>query len=122
MTALFDMYDMTTETVELSNASLDRFPLSTYTACVHDVALNRTDLCIGDFWRTSDRLLMAPFTDNLFQDLFYLVTPELEGRTTLEYLMAPFRPFEPIVWILTFTSFFFFIMLFYLVEVNLFFL
>jgi hypothetical protein len=33
----------------VSNASKSRYS-SSYTACVHEVALNRTDLCVGNFW------------------------------------------------------------------------
>ena len=36
----------------VSNDSLSRYS-SSYTACVHEVALNRTDICIGNFWCVS---------------------------------------------------------------------
>ena len=33
-----------------------RFPESSYTACVHDVALGTYDFCLADMWVTPDTL------------------------------------------------------------------
>lgn len=35
---------------DITNASLVMSPQSSFTACVNDIAVNETDLCIGDFW------------------------------------------------------------------------
>jgi hypothetical protein len=40
----------------VSEASKSRFS-SSYTACVHEVALGETDICIGNFWMTPQRLV-----------------------------------------------------------------
>jgi hypothetical protein len=43
-------HQLSTREVEVSKASRKLYPLSSFTACVHDVALNRTDICLGNFW------------------------------------------------------------------------
>eukprot|EP00971_Amphidinium_carterae_P037327 733795-Amphidinium_carterae.1 len=53
---------ITPKVLALSNVSQQRFPYSSFSACVHDVALNKTDICIGNVWDLPDRLVMAPFT------------------------------------------------------------
>lgn len=95
MQGIFDRYNLTLEEVPISKASLDWSPNSTHSACVHDVALNRTDICIGDFWSTSERRLIAPFTSEVYQDLFYLVSHASEEETILEMMTSPFQPFTP---------------------------
>jgi len=99
MQGIFDRFNMTVEVVPVSEQSKERSPESIYTACVHEVALNRTDLCIGDFWSTSQRRLMAAFTSELYQDLFYVVAPITEENGLLEVMASPFRPFVPSVWL-----------------------
>lgn len=42
MNRVFQELQMRTEVVEISEAALDAFPKSDYTACAYDVALNRT--------------------------------------------------------------------------------
>eukprot|EP01052_Picozoa_sp_SAG31_P008336 SAG31_NODE_419_length_15872_cov_21.857985_5_plen_279_part_00 len=38
---------------------------SSFTRCVHEVAINETDLCIGNFWMTNERLLMTTFSGSV---------------------------------------------------------
>ena len=57
----------------ITAASRARFNSSSFTACVHDVALNETDMCIGNFWMTSQRLHMAAFSTAIYDDSFSLV-------------------------------------------------
>lgn len=40
---------------------------------VHEVALGETDLCIGNFWMTSQRLLLSSFGPNIYNDEFRLI-------------------------------------------------
>ena len=102
---------------EISNASRSRFN-SSYSACVHDVALGELDLCIGPFWMTPERLLMAPYTTPLFDDHFQLIVRRTEEdydgsgvlyvfKQLADNLHMPFRPFTPIAWafILSTTAF-----------------
>ena len=90
----------------ISNASRSRFT-SSYTACVHDVALNETDICVGPFWLTPERLLMTPFTVPLFSETFTLVLPDADdGANFMAQLTnarnwdVPFRPFTIHAWLL----------------------
>jgi len=97
MQGIFDRFNMTMEIVPVSEKSKERSPKSSFTACVHEVALNSTDLCIGNFWSTSQRRLMAAFTSEVYQDLFYLVAPASE-EGLVEMMGSPLRPFVPSVW------------------------
>jgi len=99
MQGIFDQFHMTVEVVPVSQKSKGRSPSSSFTACVHEVALNGTDLCIGNFWSTSQRLLMAPFTTEVYQDTFYLVAFTTEEAGILGTLASPFRPFQPSLWL-----------------------
>jgi hypothetical protein len=40
------------EIVPISDRSREFSPSSSYTACVHDVAIGQVDLCVGNFWPT----------------------------------------------------------------------
>jgi hypothetical protein len=52
---LSDLYRIKWEQVPLSNASQAYSPESSFTACVNDVAIGRTDVCVADFWDTPAR-------------------------------------------------------------------
>ena len=82
----------------MSEESLGKFDES-WSACVHDVALNRTDLCVGNFWATSERRLMSHFTAEIYQTSFYLVTFVEESSSWASTMAAPFRPFQALVWV-----------------------
>lgn len=49
MQEVADAGAFTLEIHTVSNASKSRYS-SSYSACVHEVALNRTDICVGNFW------------------------------------------------------------------------
>jgi hypothetical protein len=91
----------TWETHVVSDASRSRFS-SAFTACVHEVALGETDMCIGSFWMTSQRLLMASFTRALADNEFKLVVPaEAKDADVLAVLMGPFLPFTASAWMMS---------------------
>jgi hypothetical protein len=99
----FAEYGVRTTTISLTNVSRAKFPQSSFTACVHDIALNNTDVCIGNFWPTPARLMLGvPFTGEVYPDLFYLVTQRgaHESPSILEMLARPFAPFDDQVWLL----------------------
>ena len=58
--------------VPISQRSRSQY-LSSYTACVLDVALNNTDLCVGGHWATDERLAMTTFTSQIDMDSFSLL-------------------------------------------------
>jgi hypothetical protein len=75
---------------------------SSYTACVHEVALNETDFCIGNFWITNERLLMSTFSGTLYEDVIKLIVltdDTTAGMTwwdwTWKRLRVPAKPFTP---------------------------
>jgi hypothetical protein len=66
---------------------------------VKDIALGKTDLCIGDFWETKERVAVASFTIGIFYEGLYLIAFEHEGKTSLgESMLCPFAPFTGRVW------------------------
>mmetsp|Transcript_114680 Transcript_114680/g.370567 ORF Transcript_114680/g.370567 Transcript_114680/m.370567 type:complete len:625 (-) Transcript_114680:272-2146(-) len=72
---------------------------SSYTACVHDVAVGNFDICIADLWLTPERAQLAQFTPSLRSDLFYLLVPKLIQEDTLATRMRkPFAPFSVGAW------------------------
>ncbi|CAJ1438282.1 unnamed protein product [Effrenium voratum] len=75
------------------------FPASSYTACVHDVAVGNFDVCIADLWLTPARHQLTTFSPALRQDYFYLVVPaRLEEVTWWSRLLRPFLPFTVSGW------------------------
>jgi len=85
---------------EISEKSMSKYN-STFSQCVHDVAIGELDLCIGPFWITSERALQTPFTNSLFNDEFFLVVPtQKENKSFFDLLATPFLPFENDAWFL----------------------
>ena len=71
-------------------------------AGVHEVALGETDMCIGSFWMTSQRLLMASFTRAIADNEFKLVVPaEIKSSDVLTILVGPFLPFTANAWMIS---------------------
>mmetsp|Transcript_24971 Transcript_24971/g.37357 ORF Transcript_24971/g.37357 Transcript_24971/m.37357 type:complete len:603 (+) Transcript_24971:222-2030(+) len=94
---LAKLHNFTWEVKPISNNSLGRYS-SSYTACVHEVALNETDMCIGAFWTTSERLLLTPFTTVIYSDSFYLVSFKDSQRDFLDTFLTPLAPFTNDAW------------------------
>jgi len=94
-------YNIRWTEVPISQDSRDFSPMSSYTACVHDIALNRTDMCFGPFWTTEYRRRMAAFTGSLFSSRMHLVVPtSIEGpdAAAWQLVAAVFKPFSNEVW------------------------
>ena len=94
---LADLHNFTWEVRPISDNSLKRYS-SSYTACVHEVALNETDMCIGAFWTTSERLLLTPFTTVIYSDSFYMVSFKDSKTDFLDTFLTPLAPFENDAW------------------------
>ena len=72
--------------VPISPESYAAYPLSSFTACAHEVALNGTDLCAANLWDTEVRRTLAQFTRPLYDDEFRLVVfKESEGSSSSHY-------------------------------------
>ncbi|CAE7730767.1 unnamed protein product [Symbiodinium necroappetens] len=84
-------------------ASRAKFPESSYTACVHDVAVGNFDICLADLWLTPQRNQLVTFLPAVRQDYFYLVVKKdtyVEVELTIwERLSKPFSPFTPGAWL-----------------------
>jgi hypothetical protein len=87
----------TWEVRNVSKASKSRYS-SSFTACVHDIALGETDLCIGNFWTTPERLLLTSFTPALYEDEFRLIAPMSAKPDFVQILLGPFKPFTVSAW------------------------
>ena len=56
--------------------------MDSYTACVNDVLLNETDLCIGPFIGSAQRLSMATFTTSFFDSKQFNLYQQLKVHMT----------------------------------------
>ena len=84
----------------VSDESKSFSPQSSFTACVHELALNATDICVGNFWPTANRQRLASFTTPLYYDEFKLVVAKSNATTAWELtdLYRPVEPFSPMTW------------------------
>jgi hypothetical protein len=72
---------------------------SSYTACVHDVAVGNIDICVADLWQTPERMLLCHFTPAVKHDYMYLVVEKkVEEDTFFNTLAKPFKPLSPNAW------------------------
>ena len=60
--------------VPIAPLSLEKYPLSSFTACVHTIAMGLADMCVSSFWVTAQRLAMSSFTTLIWADDMILVT------------------------------------------------
>ena len=120
MYSIFEALNITVIVTPVSTKSSTRYS-SSYTQCVHEVALNETDLCIGAFWTTSERLLLTTFTTAMYQgmclirpyiwnwlfktiflfllDTFFMVTFSSGKSSFADLLVTPFKPFTRQAWV-----------------------
>lgn len=111
-------YSITWQEVPVSAASSAFSPQSSFTACVHELALNATDLCIGNFWPTAERQRLASFSIPIYSDEFKLVVAR-SNETTLwdiSTLYKPFEPFSGMTWLCLILSTMFFGFVMWVVE------
>jgi len=97
-------YGLNWTVVPISNESRASHPNSSFTACVHEVALNGTDLCVGNFWQTPARLLISTFTSQQDADRFRVVVFSHAEALSLNDVLgqafrSPFAPFSKDMWI-----------------------
>eukprot|EP00286_Rhodomonas_abbreviata_P023536 CAMPEP_0181311544 /NCGR_PEP_ID=MMETSP1101-20121128/13196_1 /TAXON_ID=46948 /ORGANISM="Rhodomonas abbreviata, Strain Caron Lab Isolate" /LENGTH=668 /DNA_ID=CAMNT_0023418287 /DNA_START=84 /DNA_END=2090 /DNA_ORIENTATION=- len=90
---------------------------SSYTRCVWEVRLGMADICVGDFWETNERRMVAPFTSSFDLDTMRLVTmPGGSSGFDPKNLLGIFKPLQPTVWAVTVAMFFFTAFLMWFVE------
>ena len=102
---VFEKYNVSWEEVPMSAAASTAQPGSSYSACAYDVALNNTDMCIGDFWPTPERRrLGCTFTIPMVDETFQIIQPKESSSeewtfvSVLGSLRTIFEPFSSGVW------------------------
>lgn len=104
--AMHESHDVEYVEVPLLNRSREQYPTSTYSACTHQVALGESDLCIGNFWVTSERLSMTTFASPYHTFTFFVYVIKDDGEMSFSELMSrPFLPFSFAAWGLLLASF-----------------
>lgn len=103
VTSVLDEYGIAWRELPISVESLAENDNSTFAGCIHDVALNATDLCVGSTWAFEYRRRLAPFTATLATSDLRLVVrrtatsaPQLD---VLSLLQQPFEPFTKQMWL-----------------------
>lgn len=72
----------------------------TWSACVIDVGRGLLDLCVSNFWETSERRKIASFTSTIFNDFFKVVVPLPKIDKSIQVEMGKlFQPFTTGLWI-----------------------
>ena len=98
-----DKLQLNVEIRNVSEQSLSKYA-SPFTACVHDIALGLVDLCGGPYFRTPERLLLAPLTSSFFSSRQVLilqndlVSTNTGQQSFWEYILTPFIPFTWQAW------------------------
>lgn len=96
-------YGMNWVEVPVSAESKAFSPKSSFTACVHEVALNGTDICVGNFWPTADRQRLASFTIPIYNDEFKLVVMAGDNTTAnggfAQLFAKAVEPFSGLTWL-----------------------
>ena len=77
------------------------FSSSSFQACIHDVALNATDLCIGSTWAFENRRRLADFTGAITTSNLRLLVKLYAGDFShFSYqIKQPFAPFTAKMWL-----------------------
>jgi len=95
--AIASEYNIALEVQEITEKSTSGF-MHSYTACVNDVLLNETDLCIGPFIGSAQRLSMATFTTSFFDTRLFIISYREGGLTFVDELLTPLVPFTYEAW------------------------
>jgi hypothetical protein len=102
MRRLAEMYGFSYQFQDLTQTSREEYPQSSFTACVHDVSINHTDLCIANFWTTAQRQELTPMTAAISADDFYLITKRKGDLTFIQQVQygmkKVFQPLSPQLW------------------------
>mmetsp|Transcript_21736 Transcript_21736/g.33227 ORF Transcript_21736/g.33227 Transcript_21736/m.33227 type:complete len:989 (-) Transcript_21736:869-3835(-) len=80
---------------QISEVARSEYPNDTYAACVLDLELGLTDMCIAPFFNTTD---IKVHTDALYEDELILIVPTYT-ETNYERWMTPVKPFTLDAWI-----------------------
>ena len=72
----------------------------TFSACVQDVGRGLLDMCVSNFWETTQRRQMTQFTTTIFSENFYMVVPlpQIDNSLAVE-ITKLLRPFSNDLWL-----------------------
>jgi len=100
MANLMDQAGVLWQEVPISDDSYAYSTSSSFTACVHEVAIGNTDMCWANFWPTVERMVLTQFTTSMYGDDFFLIVRAgKEDTTLLDTIGQPFEPFSLDLWI-----------------------
>eukprot|EP00816_Leptocylindrus_hargravesii_P013442 CAMPEP_0196825104 /NCGR_PEP_ID=MMETSP1362-20130617/92860_1 /TAXON_ID=163516 /ORGANISM="Leptocylindrus danicus, Strain CCMP1856" /LENGTH=525 /DNA_ID=CAMNT_0042205481 /DNA_START=47 /DNA_END=1624 /DNA_ORIENTATION=- len=111
----------TWEYVDVSALSMSKYSTSSYTACIHDVALGLVDFCVGNFWPTGERFLIhTPFSRSFMVDKFFLVSPMIiyDSVSYFQGLVLPFKVFTSEAWMGVVLTAFYFAVVMYVARIT----
>jgi len=92
--------------VPISPRSYEYSPSSSFTACVHEVAIGNVDMCWGNFWPTATRRALTMFTGSMYSDNFHVIVPMTTAKMSLwDSFTRPFEPFSAGLWMFIFGAF-----------------
>ena len=73
---------------------------STWDACIQDVAHGILDMCVGNYWETTERREKVQFSTAIFNENFYMRTPlPQEDKTFKSKMQIIFKPFTGTLWL-----------------------
>jgi len=82
-----------------SGGSSHRSP-NFYTRSVYDVQVGLSDLAAADFWITSERLQMTPYTTPLYTENVVLFVARSEQKNSFRtHVLTTLAPFDPVLWV-----------------------
>ena len=85
-----------------SSSAFGTIHSSSFTACTHEVALNRSDVCVGNLWPTPFRRRIAAFSNVIYLDAFHAIAFRVQttrrARAFGDALVAPLQPFSMGLW------------------------
>jgi len=89
--------------IAITERSREYSPTSSFTACVHDVAIGQVDMCWGNFWPTATRRKLASFSSAIYQDSFHVFVPlSSKDESWGAAFGRPFAPFSLELWLMIF--------------------
>lgn len=97
---ILDDLDVPWITVPISETAKWHSP-SSYTACVREVDMGGTDLCVGPFWVTPSRSKAVAFTNAIHATTFRMVVSRFEeDEPSFWYkIKSPYVAFTPSLWL-----------------------
>jgi len=86
--------------VEFLPVSQSSYTDGPWTQCAHDVKRGLVDMCVGNFWETTERRAVSQFSTAIMTESFYLLVPlPKEEKFTADTPLKLFSPFTASLWL-----------------------